>query len=81
MFSEPAPTAFVMSRSDLHKDPFVSYSRSIHDYTLRLWTESRRVAEEKARNKDACGGVEDVSQRRKQPQSCSPPSQSPTTHS
>ncbi|CAL1693977.1 unnamed protein product [Somion occarium] len=28
-------------------NPFVLYSRSLHDYTLRLWTESRRIAEEK----------------------------------
>jgi hypothetical protein len=30
-------------------DPLINYSRSLHDYTLRLWTESRRLAEEKAR--------------------------------
>jgi hypothetical protein len=30
-------------------DPFTLYSRELHDYTLRLWTESRRVAEEKTR--------------------------------
>jgi hypothetical protein len=34
-------------------DPFVLYSRELHDYTLRLWTESRRVAEEKNRAKAA----------------------------
>ncbi|KAI0330613.1 hypothetical protein GY45DRAFT_1225534, partial [Cubamyces sp. BRFM 1775] len=34
-------------------DPFVMYARSLHDYTLRLWTESRRIAEEKARIKAA----------------------------
>ncbi|KAH9944019.1 uncharacterized protein BXZ73DRAFT_21942, partial [Epithele typhae] len=34
-------------------DPFVTYARSLHDYTLRLWTESRRMAEEKARLKAA----------------------------
>ncbi|KIM88957.1 hypothetical protein PILCRDRAFT_813957 [Piloderma croceum F 1598] len=32
-------------------DPFIDYSRSLHNYTLRLWTESRRLAEEKARVK------------------------------
>jgi hypothetical protein len=32
-------------------DPFINYSRSLHNYTLRLWTESRRLAEEKARVK------------------------------
>lgn len=30
-------------------DPFVLYSRSLHDYTLRLWTETRRIAEERRR--------------------------------
>ena len=34
--------------SDPNTNPFVLYSRSLHDYTLRLWTESRRIAEEKA---------------------------------
>ena len=27
-------------------DPFVLYAQSLHDYTLRLWTESRRKAEQ-----------------------------------
>jgi len=30
-------------------DPFVLYARSLHDYTLRLWTETRRIAEERRR--------------------------------
>jgi hypothetical protein len=30
-------------------DPFVLYTRSLHDYTLRLWTETRRIAEERRR--------------------------------
>ncbi|KIM70334.1 hypothetical protein SCLCIDRAFT_1207665 [Scleroderma citrinum Foug A] len=50
MFSEP-PAAFTVSHPQYDRDPFQSYSRSLHDYTLRLWTESRRLAEEKARNK------------------------------
>jgi hypothetical protein len=29
-------------------DPVILYSRSLHEYTLRLWTESRRVAEQNA---------------------------------
>ena len=29
-------------------DPIILYSRSLHEYTLRLWTESRRVAEQNA---------------------------------
>ncbi|OJT08976.1 hypothetical protein TRAPUB_110 [Trametes pubescens] len=37
-------------------DPFVLYARSLHDYTLRLWTESRRIAEEKSRIRAAAGG-------------------------
>jgi hypothetical protein len=27
-------------------DPLVVYSRALHDYTLRLWAESRRAAEQ-----------------------------------
>ncbi|KIK96555.1 hypothetical protein PAXRUDRAFT_825835 [Paxillus rubicundulus Ve08.2h10] len=38
-------------RPHLDNDPFVSYSQALHDYTLRLWTESRRIAEEKARKR------------------------------
>ena len=34
-------------------DSLTSYTRSLHDYTLALWTESRRVAEEKARAQGA----------------------------
>ena len=30
-------------------DPFTSYSRSLHDYTLRLWSDSIRDAEGKTR--------------------------------
>ena len=30
-------------------DPFVSYARALHEYTLRLWTESIREAEAKGR--------------------------------
>jgi hypothetical protein len=28
-------------------DPFVLYARSLHQYTLGLWTETRRMAEER----------------------------------
>ena len=35
------------------QNPLATYARSLHDYTLRLWTESRRVAEEKAMQKAA----------------------------
>ncbi|KAI0727850.1 hypothetical protein C8Q72DRAFT_429196 [Fomitopsis betulina] len=34
-------------------DPLVLYAQSLHDYTLRLWTESRRAAEEKSRARAA----------------------------
>jgi hypothetical protein len=30
-------------------DQLAAYSRTLHDYTLRLWSESRRLAEEKLR--------------------------------
>ena len=43
-------------------DPFVLYARSLHDYTLRLWTESRRIAEEKARIKAASAAAVERSQ-------------------
>ena len=29
------------------EDPFVVYARSLHDYTLHLWTESIRLTQEK----------------------------------
>ncbi|KAJ8596272.1 hypothetical protein M405DRAFT_805680 [Rhizopogon salebrosus TDB-379] len=39
------------STSTFAQDPVALYSKTLHDYTLKLWTESRRVAEEKARLK------------------------------
>ncbi|KAG8219616.1 hypothetical protein J3R82DRAFT_570, partial [Butyriboletus roseoflavus] len=45
-------------------DPFVSYSQALHDYTLHLWTESRRIAEEKARSRSA--RKEEPSRRRRE---------------
>jgi len=41
------------NRGMREENPLVSYTRSLHDYTLRLWTESRRLAEEKALQKAA----------------------------
>ncbi|KAF8119862.1 hypothetical protein EV363DRAFT_1194735, partial [Boletus edulis] len=41
-----------------------SYSQALHDYTLHLWTESRRMAEEKARCRAA--RKEDAARRRKE---------------
>ncbi|SJL06076.1 uncharacterized protein ARMOST_09412 [Armillaria ostoyae] len=54
-------------------DPFILYSRSLRDYTLHLWTESRRVVEEEAQRAEmlkeaeaqsakACKGVSTHSQ-------------------
>ncbi|KAG2088255.1 hypothetical protein BD769DRAFT_1313852, partial [Suillus cothurnatus] len=39
------------SISSFEQDPLILYSKTLHDYTLELWTESRRVAEEKAKRK------------------------------
>ncbi|KAL4069810.1 hypothetical protein V8B97DRAFT_637076 [Scleroderma yunnanense] len=78
MFSEP-PTTFAVSRPEFEQDPFVSYSRALHDYTLGLWTESRRVAEEKARNKTTRRD-EEASRRRKEFESFVSQPQRSTTH-
>ena len=32
-------------------DPFVLYAKSLHDYTLKLWTESIRLSEERGRGR------------------------------
>lgn len=48
--SEPATTTQPTKSTT---DPLTSYTRSLYDYTLALWTESRRVAEEKARGQTA----------------------------
>lgn len=57
--------------SKLTPDPFVDYSRSLHDYTLRLWTESRRLAEEKLRAKEL---KKEAEERRRNGRSESPQS-------
>ncbi|KAK0246152.1 hypothetical protein EDD85DRAFT_1017137 [Armillaria nabsnona] len=47
----PTPSAMLSSKPSGHSidvDPFILYSRSLRDYTLHLWTESRRVVEEEA---------------------------------
>ncbi|TFK80384.1 hypothetical protein K466DRAFT_591885 [Polyporus arcularius HHB13444] len=49
----PANTSVHQQQHVGESDPFVVYARSLHNYTLRLWTESRRIAEEKARVKAA----------------------------
>ncbi|KAJ2971940.1 hypothetical protein NUW54_g12378 [Trametes sanguinea] len=51
--SSSVPTTNTTNQRTGEADPFVQYARSLHDYTLRLWTESRRIAEEKARLKSA----------------------------
>ena len=38
-------------------DPFVLYARSLHDYTLHLWMESRRQTEERVRARGLVGRV------------------------
>ncbi|KAA1467837.1 hypothetical protein DENSPDRAFT_832983 [Dentipellis sp. KUC8613] len=48
-------------------DSLAHYSKSLHDYTLRLWTESRRLAEEKARSKAAKKQEEDHRMQDTQP--------------
>lgn len=56
MLASPASSSAahtVMPGQHVDADPLVLYARSLHDYTLRLWTESRRIAEEKARIKAA----------------------------
>lgn len=45
---------------DENVDPIAVYSRSLYDYTLGLWTESRRVAEIDQSQIDA--GVTDAAQ-------------------
>lgn len=48
-FSERMDESKTSLPADSTIDPFVLYSRSLHDYTLRLWTETRRIAEERRR--------------------------------
>lgn len=47
MFSTYSPTTTRPSG----EDPFVVYARSLHDYTLHLWTESIRITQEKKQAK------------------------------
>ena len=55
--SVPPATSSVQQQYVGESDPFVLYARSLHDYTLRLWTESRRLAEKKARMKAAAAAA------------------------
>ncbi|EMD41862.1 hypothetical protein CERSUDRAFT_79483 [Gelatoporia subvermispora B] len=45
------------NRTEPEADPFVLYAQSLHDYTLQLWIESRRIAEEKAHTKAAAAAA------------------------
>ncbi|KAF4611482.1 hypothetical protein D9613_004139 [Agrocybe pediades] len=43
---------------DNNADPLVLYTRSLHNYTLALWAESRRIVEERARaHKEASSSI------------------------
>ncbi|KAL7285227.1 hypothetical protein PYCCODRAFT_1434448 [Trametes coccinea BRFM310] len=55
--SSSSPTTNTTTQRAGEADPFIQYARSLHDYTLRLWTESRRIAEEKARLKAAAAAT------------------------
>ncbi|KAI8981243.1 hypothetical protein BD414DRAFT_492081 [Trametes punicea] len=59
--SSSVPNVHTPTKQRGESDPFVLYARSLHDYTLRLWTESRRIAEEKARVKAAASASADRS--------------------
>ncbi|KAL0951687.1 hypothetical protein HGRIS_008365 [Hohenbuehelia grisea] len=45
-------------------DPYTQYSRELYQYTLGLWAESRRIADEKARVKAAAKKEEEERKRR-----------------
>jgi hypothetical protein len=49
MFSSQRSTKTQDTVQADHPDPLAAYSRTLHDYTLRLWSESRRTAEERRR--------------------------------
>ncbi|KAG2338376.1 hypothetical protein BDR05DRAFT_893844 [Suillus weaverae] len=51
------------SISSIGQDPLILYSKTLHDYTLKLWTESRRVAEEKAKRKLARMDLEEEARK------------------
>ena len=48
--------------NNTESDPFATYARSLHDYTLRLWTDSIRDAEEKARSPSQSKDVAEMRQ-------------------
>ncbi|KAF9074955.1 hypothetical protein BDP27DRAFT_1316240 [Rhodocollybia butyracea] len=66
----PMPVPFPNSRNNVDTNAFILYSRSVHDYTLRLWAESRKLAEENARAVTKDGALYDARRKllRKEPQ-------------
>ena len=44
--------------TNIDHEAFASYARSLHEYTLRLWADSIRTAEEATRVRMAAKGVE-----------------------
>ncbi|OCH87482.1 hypothetical protein OBBRIDRAFT_796197 [Obba rivulosa] len=59
------------NRTETEADPFVLYAQSLHDYTLRLWIESRRIAEEKAHTKAAAAARKQQQQQKQREASSS----------
>lgn len=49
MLATQMPTNIPDNTPQGQPNPFELYARSLHDYTLRLWSESRRLAEERLR--------------------------------
>ncbi|KAI0347701.1 hypothetical protein BDW22DRAFT_11000 [Trametopsis cervina] len=43
----PTTPAQNQKQRNTAEDPFVVYARSLHEYTLQLWTESIRMAQER----------------------------------
>lgn len=65
MLSNPQPPVPAVTPSEplASPDSLALYSKALHDYTLRLWTESRRVAEEKAQQRQR--RIDEAEQKRK----------------
>lgn len=49
MPDEQPPTGPLPADGRIDQDPLVLYSQALHDYTLRLWAESRRASEQRQR--------------------------------
>ena len=48
------------------EDPFVVYARSLHEYTLQLWTESIRTTQEKKQRHAAAKAEKRAAQKTRQ---------------